>query len=158
MMSMVVTYFVFALPIGCPWWDMGLICVSSWELSYILLHYRKIVGYKRIGYNIMRSNMDVMLQSACLVFNTRRFNNLLPSLIAGWWDRPQTQRLSRYLAHHFPKWSMDFVKLDKKWCNGLLWNKGYNPENKNGIASKPWYQINVVAALCSWPCSLIFLK
>ena len=49
--------------------------------------FRKIiVRYKRIGYNI-----NIMRQSACLVFNQSRLITLLPSLIARRWVGRQTQ-------------------------------------------------------------------
>ena len=49
--------------------------------------FRKIiVRYKRIGYNI-----DIMRQSACLVFNPITVNNFAPSLIARRWVGRQTQ-------------------------------------------------------------------
>ena len=49
--------------------------------------FRKIiVRYKRIGYNI-----NIMRQSACLVFNPITLITLLPSLIARRWVGHQTQ-------------------------------------------------------------------
>ena len=49
--------------------------------------FRKIiVRYKRIGYNI-----NIMRQSACLVFNPITVNNFDPSLIARRWVGRQTQ-------------------------------------------------------------------
>ena len=68
--------------------------------GYLVYKFKKIVGradfsdqfrkiivcYKRIGYNI-----NIMRQSACLVFNPINVNNLLPSLIARRWVGYQTQ-------------------------------------------------------------------
>ena len=49
--------------------------------------FRKIIGrYKRIGYNI-----NIMRQSACLVFNPITVINFAPSLIARRWVGRQTQ-------------------------------------------------------------------
>ena len=45
-----------------------------------------IVGYKRIGYNI-----NIMRQSACLVFNPITVNNFASLLIARRWVGRQTQ-------------------------------------------------------------------
>ena len=47
---------------------------------------KNIVRYKRIGYNI-----NIMRQSACIMFNPIRLITLLPSLIAPWWVGRQTQ-------------------------------------------------------------------
>ena len=59
--------------------------------------FRKIiVRYKRIGYNI-----NIMRQSACLVFNQSRLITLLPSLIARRWVGRQTQWWPRHKAIYF---------------------------------------------------------
>ena len=65
----------------------------------IFLFMRKIITrYRRIGYNL-----NVMRQSACLVFNLAQswLITMLHSLIAGRWVMRQTLRWSRHKANHF---------------------------------------------------------
>ena len=48
---------------------------------------KRIVNrFKRAGYSL-----DIMRQTACLVFNPIMVEGLLHSLVAGRWFRPQTQ-------------------------------------------------------------------
>ena len=58
--------------------------IGKYDFPY---HFKKIiVCYKKIGYNI-----DVLQQTACLVVNPIKINNLLISLTARWWVGPQTK-------------------------------------------------------------------
>ena len=82
---------LFVSPLKVP---KGSVCESWADFSD---QFRKIiVRYKRIGYNI-----NVMRQSACLVFNPITVNTLLPSLIARRWVGRQTQWWPRLKVIYF---------------------------------------------------------
>ena len=111
--------------------------------------FRKIICYKHIGYNI-----NIMPQSACLVFKPITLMTLLPSLIARQWVGLQTQWWPLHKVIYFG-WGRSFFVCclaHRGWTVGFLLLQCFS-----GVVRHP-RNLQVLVAICCFCPVLIFVS